>query len=218
MMLYDCDGGVTDCEYSHVLIENNVLYDINNTYPLRIYRMGEDVIVRNNLLAGRYRYKDGTTEHTNDGRYYYESAMALHSIAEGHEASDLTVSGNAFVGILSLPSGVDEHHNIIWSYHRSGEWTCEAGEGSTVATCAYGSSPADFFESGFFAEEVDFSPKHDKLLDFTPAPTSPVINAGDADFQPPDSLGSMGTDGFIRDDGAPRDADHHSVGPYEPMP
>ena len=41
---------MTDCEYSHVLIENNLLHDINNTYPLRIYRMGEDVVVRNNLL------------------------------------------------------------------------------------------------------------------------------------------------------------------------
>ncbi len=45
---------------------------------------------------------------------------------------------------------------------------------------------------------------------------SPAINAGDVGFQPPDSLGSIGTDGFIRDDGAARDADHHTVGPYEP--
>jgi hypothetical protein len=33
--------------------------------------------------------------------------------------------------------------------------------------------------------------------------------------QPPDSLGSLGPDGFIRDDGPRRDSTHHSVGCYE---
>ena len=48
------------------------------------------------------------------------------------------MSGNVFVGIASLPEGVNEHHNIMWSYQQAGEWTCEAGEGSSVGTCAYG--------------------------------------------------------------------------------
>ena len=67
--------------------------------------MGEDVVVRNDLLAGRYRYKDGTTDHTNDERYYYESAFALRTIAEGHDASDLTVSGNPATATPEARSG-----------------------------------------------------------------------------------------------------------------
>jgi len=54
-----------------------------------------------------------------------------------------------------------------------------------------------------------------KLHDYHLAPNSPGINFGDPDNQPSDSLGSLGPDGFIRDDGPARDASHHSAGAYE---
>ena len=51
--------------------------------------------------------------------------------------------------------------------------------------------------------------------DYHLAPDSPGINFGDPNNQPSDSLGSLGEDGFIRDDGPARDASHHSAGAYE---
>jgi len=53
------------------------------------------------------------------------------------------------------------------------------------------------------------------LGDYHLATDSPAINFGDADNQPSDSLGTIGPDGFIRNEGQPRDANHHSVGCYE---
>jgi hypothetical protein len=54
--------------------------------------------------------------------------------------------------------------------------------------------------------------------DYHLAPGSPGINFGDPNNQPSDSLGTVGPDGFIRDDGPAREATHHSAGCYEYAP
>jgi len=57
-----------------------------------------------------------------------------------------------------------------------------------------------------------------KSWDYHLADGSPGINFGNPNNQPPNSLGTIGPDGFIRNDGQPRDASHHSVGCYEYVP
>jgi len=52
-------------------------------------------------------------------------------------------------------------------------------------------------------------------LDFHPAEGSPAINAGTPDNQPADSLGSIGPDGFIQNNGPSCNVFNHSAGCYE---
>lgn len=210
LMLYDGDGYVAS--YSNVLIENNAIYDINNHVPLRIYGLADNIVVRNNVLVGKYREENG--EITPDGRYRFNTAFNLHEPAPGYDATGLSLYNNILVGIATLQPGVDEHHNIIWSYSEAGDWRCDGGDGTTVATCTYGSAPT-LFEDGFFAGDVDFWPDHRQALELRPAPGSPAINAGDVAAQPDRSLGQL-ADGFLAPSGPTRDADHHSIGAYEP--
>ncbi len=54
-----------------------------------------------------------------------------------------------------------------------------------------------------------------KTWDYHLAAGSPGINFGNQANQPTDSLGTIGSDGFIVDDGPARDSSHHSAGCYE---
>ena len=87
-----------------------------------------------------------------------------------------------------------------------------------------------FVNPGFYFGEIgDYKDKY-KIWDYHLAEDSPGINFGvstvatysqvfsgevEGPSQPPDSLGSLGGDGFIVDNGPTRDASHHSVGAYE---
>lgn len=53
---------------------------------------------------------------------------------------------------------------------------------------------------------------HMQTIAFHLTEGSEAINFCDPEFQPPTSLGSIGPDGFIRDDGPQGDENHHSVG------
>lgn len=212
VMLYDGDGGAV-ASYSDVLIENNAIFDVNNVYPLRIYGQAENVVVRNNLLVGKFRLTD-TGENTPDDRYRYGVALMHHTPAPGHDASGLFVHNNVIVGGAMLQPGANEHHNLIGSLNIDG-WQCEGGEGTYVANCAYSGADPHYFEEGFFVGPVDFHPGHNLIPDFRPAAGSPAINAGDASNQPERSLGGL-EDGFLLSTGPLRDEAHHSVGPYQP--
>lgn len=213
LMLYDGDHGQV-ASYSDVLIENNVVYDINNTYPLRLYGVGRRVTIRNNLLVGRYRLRDDGAP-TPDGRYRYESALSVHGFSDVGAPSELHLHNNILVGMVSAPLDIDARNNLVWSWRSGGEFHCGAGETNTIATCSYGSAPP-LFEEGFFLHPVDFSPRHDQLLDFTPAPGGPAHNAGDPTLQPSHPQGAMGPAGFILPPEIERGPDVHSAGPYEP--
>jgi len=87
-----------------------------------------------------------------------------------------------------------------------------------------------FVNPGFYTGTAQGGKDKGKFWDYHLAPGSPGINFGAPEVatwqevlsgrvtgpsQPPDSLGSVGPDGFIRNDGPARDADHHSAGCYE---
>jgi hypothetical protein len=69
-----------------------------------------------------------------------------------------------------------------------------------------------FGPAGSYADRVR---DRQGLLNFRLADGSPGINFGDPGNQPAGSLGAIGPDGFIKDDGPSRDASHHSIGCYE---
>jgi len=72
-----------------------------------------------------------------------------------------------------------------------------------------------FGSAGSFADrDADRSGK----LDFHLAESSPGVNSGTPDNQPADSLGAIGSDGFIRNDGPSRNTEYHSIGCYEYAP
>lgn len=80
-----------------------------------------------------------------------------------------------------------------------------------------GSEHTPFFVNPGYYTCPDKGLDDDKGLewDYRLATGSPGINFGDPANQPTDSLGSVGADGFINNNGLTRDSSHHSVGCYE---
>jgi len=196
-----------------------------------LHHVGNNVVLRNNILVGRQR------PNTQPGPQQYSQVFVLASVADGYDGSGLSVYNNIFVGLASFGTwfdNVQEGGNIYWSalttpnnvwvYLTQGDLT----NGSKVITSQNGTAP-DYFTSGFFNGELDFSwteeviapypalPRgHGKVIDYTYAAGSEAINFGDPDHQAPGSLGTLDASGFILDDGAARDTSLHSAGCYEP--
>lgn len=71
-----------------------------------------------------------------------------------------------------------------------------------------------FVSPGFDTGSI-YDEDRGKQWDYRLITGSPLINAGDSAAQSSTSLGSLGADGFLRNDGVARDASHHSLGAYE---
>ncbi|MBF0572824.1 MAG: right-handed parallel beta-helix repeat-containing protein [Desulfamplus sp.] len=226
-MLYD-DPNCPDA-YHNILIENNLVYDPQNQTGLRLYRVGSNIVVRNNILVGRQRYD------AQPGPLQYGTAFSLSGVASGYDGSGLSVYNNIFVGMASFGEwfgNVRQGGNIFWSALTTpgGVWSFLAQtdfmNGSKVLTSRNGVAP-DYFTNGFFNGELDFSWRsegtelviphgHGKIIDFTYAEGSEAINFGDATNQPTDSLGTLNALGFIIKNGHLRSDSNHSAGCYEP--
>lgn len=219
VMLYD---SVTP--YEHVLIEGNLFFDPHNDSLLRIYDAGTDIVVRNNTVIGRGRYGAAN-------EWRYNTAFAIHRLSGDYGGTRIKVYNNIFAGMVSSNAGfgqTDFRGNVSLA---ASDWSSGAMDllepgalpGNVFADASYA-----LFESGFFAGPFDASwqgwdsdeenlnaPGHGKFLDLSPADGSPALDAGDASLQPVFSLGTLGADGFIRNDGTARGASHHSAGCYE---
>jgi hypothetical protein len=195
--------------FNNITIENNVMYDIRNVYLLRLQLIGNNVVVRNNTLIGSYYV--GKT----DCRYHMQVCFN-YNLASGSDGSGLSVYNNIMYGSAGFPSRAKVANNIIWAYSGSGGWTCTPPDpGSQVLVCTGSNCPYDYFNKGYFVAEPNLNANHGQLQDFRLAAGSPGINFGSAAVQAPTSIGTRGPDGFLNDDGIPRDAAHHSVGAYE---
>lgn len=210
--------------YHHILIENNLIYDPLNQTGLRLYRLGSDVVIRNNILVGRWR------DEAAPGARQYGQVFQLGSVAEGYDGSGLSVYNNIFVGTASFGEwfdAVDQFNNICWSALKIDNGIQilmeEADLDSNSRVITSGTDAPDYFTQGFFNGEPDFSwtddpptcHGHGLTLDYTYTSNSEAINFGHSQNQPEDSLGTLGDDGFILNDGPQRDANHHSAGCYE---
>lgn len=213
IMTYDADvGGIP--HFDNVTIENNVLYDLNSVYVLRIYLMGDNFIVRNNTLVGIQRVPN------NDGRYEYSTAFIIHSL-DSDGAPYIEVHNNAFVGIFNIGVGLGnytEDNNFMWSWSYGATFYCEGGANvgpnSKVATCSYGYKPVSVV-TALFANTITMAPNHNLFLSFRQDLNSDLVNLGDPGVQQTTSLGSIDGQGFIRDNGPLRSNTSHSAGAYE---
>jgi len=198
--------------HSNILFENNLVYDIQNMYVMWLNDVGENVVVRNNTFIGHNYRVVGEVWHL-------ETALYVKSFAPGYSQGGLSVYNNIFAGIYaSTFPGTKTGNNIIWSYNPGNyAFTCTPPDpGSKVVTCSNAKPPnTSYFSSGFFTGTPDFSENHRKTIEYSLAAGSPAINFGDASNQPSTSLGTLGPDGFIIDNGPARDASHHSAGAYE---
>ena len=217
MMMYSPDAAGGEDVYRDIIIENNAMYDIENPYGLRIFNLGENIVLRNNLFYSHIRGGDcsGTT---NDARYRYQTALNIESLAVGYDGSGLALYNNIFIGISNLPSTVVERNNIYWALNVGG-WTSTTPSGtSLVMVDSYmgcGNHPLLFEDGSFFADVINLWFPQNDPADFTLSKDSLGYNFGAAEFQAPYSLGSIGPDGFIMDNGVERSDSIKSVGPFE---
>lgn len=213
----DADGG--ESAYSNITIENNAIFSTNNYYALRIYNLGENFKVINNLLFARPR--EGSCDgFTKDARYRYNTALVVHSKADGFDGSGLHLFNNILVGALMAPETVRESNNVIWSWFNGSDWLSQAPNSSSMLlTSSYAGcgNHSRAFENGtFFEASLDFSSlSDDPVPNFSLGANSSGINFGDPDKQAAKSLGTVGSDGLLLDDGVVRSSSIHSVGPYE---
>jgi hypothetical protein len=205
MMTYNDGSG----HFDNVTIENNLLYDISTTYVLRFYLLGDNVNVKNNTFVGQLRTDGG-------GEYRYNTALAVHSL-DTDGTPHLNVSNNIFIGAAYFGEAYStQNNNIFYSWANEGGFQSTAENGSVVLASNYWSNATAYINTIFSCGSVcNFNFAHGETMNYTLASTSPAVNFGDSNTQLSDSLGSIGTDGFIINNGLTRDETHHSVGAYE---
>lgn len=227
IMLYTQQAECPDV-YNNIIIENNLLYDPQTQGGLRLSRVGENVVIRNNILVGRQRYD------AQPGPQQYGTVFNLEGVADGYDGSGLSVYNNIFIGMAGFGrwfNNIQEGGNIYWSALTTPapdyNWVflnqAALTKGSKVITWQNGVAP-DYFTNGFFNGELDFSwvseggvpHGHGKVIDYTYAPGSEAINFGNVTHQSAESLGTIDAAGFILEDGRTRNGSHHSTGCYEP--
>ncbi len=217
IMTYDQDNASSDIDFSDILIENNLLYDIRNDYVLRFYLISSNIKVRNNIFVGHRRAA---------GAQYYDTAVNIDSVASGGDGSMLTFDNNIVVGITNFGAywgSVKQHNNIFYSCRPGTKPFLSAAEVGGNSTVATDSVTSTFFEAGFFKGVLRFDYNeaeptnpvgHGQLLDFTLASASPARGFGDAALQPSDGLGSLDADGFIQVSTVARSSSQHNAGAY----
>jgi parallel beta-helix repeat protein len=213
--LPDATGGLS--AYSNIVIENNLIYDVTNSSVIRLYNAANNIVLRNNLIASQLRKDSATCDGvTNDARYRYNAALVVHSLAAGSDGSGIKLYNNILIGSVSPGPMPVERNNIMWSYLVGTVWsTASPSNTSKIIVSSYlgcGKHPR-YFETTFFSETVDYSPKHGKHHDFKLADSSEGQSFGDESLQPVDSIGAIGPDGFIRSVGPARSAVLKAVGP-----
>ncbi len=214
IMTYGVDATGTP-HHDNITIENNLLYDIHNVYVIRFYLLGDNVVVRNNTLIS-------TWQDVNDGRYQYNTALAVHTLDTDGTPS-LTASNNIAIGIFSVgdySANVTQKNNVLWSFARGTVFYCEgsteADASNIVMTCEYGSSPEAEVTDLFNGTGLVFTENHGLYQDFTLSGNSLAINFGNSSLQSTEGLGSLDANkGFVLDNGITRTSSLHSGGVYE---
>jgi len=209
--------------YHDIVFENNLIYD---TSPVGFYYIHGPVVARNNTITSTVDRpkRDGLWDWEILNRY--GDGGLIITIQAGHDGSDIEIYNNLITNnVCGLPS-LSEYPNLKADYNyywngRKGTHTLQAVWGKLDDLHG---NPNLWHDIGFRGSTPEYSYSRDGIKpffvarptgDFHLAGTSLAINAADLDNQPSDSLGSLGPDGFIRDDGPARDASHHSIGCYE---
>jgi hypothetical protein len=239
LMFYD------DFTYHDMIVENNLFYD---TGPVRISRLNGACVIRNNTGIGYINDTRINRGDLILGRYVGQPLNVVFAVGfngNGVEIyNNICVGYWGLPGDPNLP--FSEDYNLIWrlvndtniikgshskivvwepasTLHGWPNYFEDIGYRSSTAEYSYaidGIQP--FFVDPNFWTDMYYQALRGwgrgKLYDYHLASGSPGINFGDPANQPSDSLGSLDPNGFIKDDGPPRDASHHSAGCYEYIP
>lgn len=234
IMLYDSSG---DNKYNNMTIENNCVYDSAIVRLWYLYPTATSTtIIRNNTIVG-YLLKTGTAKYDILQRFYggglafsYLAGdpnylVLTNNIFVEYRQSDVTVGDYNFWWV---PNGYDltgyEGANSILAVWRDASLNLH-GNPNYLEDIGYRDSTDEYdydvdgitpvFVSPGFATGSTYDEDRGKQWDYRLITGSPLINAGDSAAQSSTSLGSLGADGFLRNDGVARDASHHSLGAYE---
>lgn len=219
IMFYEPDAAGGEAAYSDITLASNAIFNTINNNAIRIYNLGENVVLSNNLIFSTIR-SGGCSGFTKDARYRYNTALAVHSKAAGHDGSGLHLYNNIIIGSLSIPRTVQESNNIIWSWFDGSNWLSTAPRSnSQILASSYagcGKHPQLFEDGSFFEGQLDFSNLGGATIpNFRLAANSMGVNFADPATQASKALGTVGSDGFLRDEGSLRSLAGYNVGPYQ---
>jgi hypothetical protein len=212
--------------FDNVLYENNLFYDLFNTYALRFYNSGSNIVIRNNTVISHYRKESDPTRNCPDGvtrttNIRYQVAIQYHGTGTG-TGEPFAIYNNIFIGKANFGPAFGEGNFFYGGNTLPGRNINYVPGQSTTFPC--GQHPT-VFEDGTFFPNVNFdtinsfnnrdNPLQD-LVDWTYAPNSPAIGYGDPANQPTDSLGTIDpVNGWVLDNGKPRSSTDHDSGCYQ---
>jgi hypothetical protein len=205
-------------------IYNNLIVgmaELSTTYPIvdvnqatKTFSVSGDHSA--DFISGSYLIVDSGgansgTYHIN-GNAIYDGTNTLVVVSEAIPSA--TVAGSLKIPIPS--TDYDEDYNLIYAVSSGGRWSSLL-KGTHTQILSNGTTNPKTFDTGYFVNP-NFSYSHGLVCDYRLQAGASAINFGDPNNQPSDSLGTVGPDGFIRDDGPAREATHHSAGCYEYAP
>jgi hypothetical protein len=205
-------------------IYNNLIVgmaELSTTYPIvdvnqatKTFSVSGDHSA--DFISGSYLIVDSGgansgTYHIN-GNAIYDGTNTLVVVSEAIPSA--TVAGSLKIPIPS--TDYDEDYNLIYAVSSGGRWSSLL-KGTHTQILSNGTTNPKTFDTGYFVNP-NFSYSHGLVCDYRLQAGASAINFGDPNNQPSDSLGTVGPDGFIRDDGPAREATHHSAGCYEYKP
>jgi Right handed beta helix region len=219
IMCYTPDALGGENPYTNIQVEDTVVYDPTNPQSFRIYNLGDNILIRNNLFTGRAR-TDGTTcpdGYNIDQHYRYQTAVNVQSLGSGvSDYSGLKMYNNIFVGTVYSGLSCVELNNVIWSWAVGTTFQATTPSGTPVLNNTYGcgTNTLAMENTTFFAVAHDYKYPTRVVENWDLAPASSGINAGDVENQSAGSLGSF-SGNFIRNDGNLRSPTAHDQGPYQ---
>lgn len=210
VMCYTPDAAGGEIAYSNITVENNAIYDVHNNYGIRIYNLGTNFVVRNNLVYSKYR--GGA-----DGRYLYETALIVHNLGTGiTDHAGLKLYNNLLLGIVTVDKNtVTESKNIAWSLNEGSTFYSAwvSGTGSVLQS-TYGTHSAALTDNTIFANPSDLTAYSSTVRDWSLEPSGLADEAGDSANQPSTSLGSI-VSNYVQNNGLARSGSAKDIGPYQ---
>lgn len=193
-------------------------YDILNRYYAGTLTVsfepgfdGNGFVFYNNIIVGQWSLPDPTDESLNN---YLENNNIFWEQG-GNSGTRNKLGDNTFFAVWRL--GAPTY--MLQGYPNYFEKIGESAVNTTQYNYVNDGVTAFFVNPGFYTGSVgDCADAGRTDLDYSLADGSPGVNFGDPYNQPSDSLGTVGPDGFIGNDGVARDENHHSAGCYEYSP
>ena len=205
IMCYKPDAAGGEAAYDDITIEGNAIYDVDNTYALRVFNLGRNFTVRNNLLFSRLR-------DVNDSRYRYEGAAMFHGTAAGHDGSGLKFYNNICIGFVDLPVGAKEGNNVMWSLKRGFDWLAESPSGTSyIVTSSYYGGSALFRIPGFFKNPPNLEFPNRSVADWSLGAEG-LKRRSAADERSAFILKGIDSSGFV--ESFARDTGDDTIGPF----